>query len=140
MSIPEDFLHYLWKFRLFSQQGLTTAAGDPIEIISVGMHNKHAGSDFESAKIRIGNTLWAGNVEIHSRSSDWEKHQHQFDQAYDNVILHVVARHDREIFRTDGTKIPVLSLETLIPQKISDNYLRLRESMGWIPCGKQISS
>lgn len=139
MSVPEDFLHYLWKFRLFSQHGLKTAAGDPVEIISVGLHNKHAGPDFESATIRIGSTLWAGNVEIHLRSSDWEKHQHQFDQAYDSVILHVVALHDRDIFRTDGTKIPVLALDALIPQKISDNYLRLQESLDWIPCGNQIS-
>jgi len=140
MSIPEDFLHYLWKFRLFSQQGLATAAGDSIEIISVGLHNKNAGPDFESAKIRIGKTLWVGNVEIHLRSSDWERHQHQLDQTYDSVILHVVANHDKDIFRTDGTKIPAVSLGALIPQKISDNYLRLQESMEWIPCGKQISS
>ncbi|MEJ7779146.1 MAG: DUF2851 family protein [Daejeonella sp.] len=140
MSVPEDFLHYLWKFRLFKQQGLATVDGEPVEIISVGLHNKHAGPDFESATIRIGSTLWAGNVEIHLRSSDWEKHQHQIDQTYDSVILHVVARHDQDIFRMDGTKIPVIALEGLIPKKISDNYLRLQECMDWIPCGNQVSS
>jgi hypothetical protein len=139
MAIPEDFLHYLWKFRLFSQQGLKTASGESIEIISVGFHNKHAGPDFESAKIRIGNTLWIGNVEIHLRSSDWERHHHQIDKTYDNVILHVVSQHDQEIFRTDGTMIPVIALEALIPDKITDNYLSLLECMDWIPCGKQIS-
>lgn len=139
MAVPEDFLHYLWKYRLFNQQGLKTIYGESIEIISVGFHNKHAGPDFESAKIRIGNTLWIGNVEIHLRSSDWERHQHQIDKTYDNVILHVVSQHDQDIFRTDGTKIPVIALESLIPNKITNNYLRLLECMDWIPCGKQIS-
>ena len=139
MAIPEDFLHYLWKFRLFDQKGLYTVSGDPIEIVNVGLHNTHSGPDFQSSMIRIGNTLWAGNVEIHLRSSDWERHQHQTDKSYDNVILHVVGKHDQEIFRTDGSRIPVLSLDKLIPQQITDAYLNLVECMDWIPCGKQIS-
>jgi len=139
MAIPEDFLHYLWKFRLFNQLGLCTVAGEPIEIVNVGLHNTHAGPDFQSAKIRIGGTLWAGNVEIHLRSSDWERHNHHRDKSYDNVILHVVGRHDQEIFRTDNSNIPVLSLDKLIPQKISEAYLNLVECMDWIPCGRQIS-
>lgn len=138
MLIPEDFLHYLWKFRLFSQKDLKTASGESLNIISVGIHNKNAGPDFENAHIRIGNTLWAGNVEIHLRSSDWERHQHQFDKAYDNVILHVVGKHDLKIFRTDGTEIPVFVLDELIPPKIVANYFNLMEAMSWIPCEKQI--
>lgn len=139
MAIPEDFLHYLWKFRLFDQIGLHTISGDPIEILNVGLHNSHAGPDFQSSIIRIGDTLWAGNVEIHLRSSDWDRHKHQTDKSYDNVILHVVGKHDQEIFRTDGSSIPVLSLEKLIPNQISNAYLHLIECMDWIPCGRQIS-
>lgn len=114
-------------------------AGEPIEIVHVGLHNTHAGPDFHSSHIRIGDTLWAGNVEIHLRSSDWERHNHHTDKSYDNVILHVVGKHDLEIYRTDSTKIPVLSLDKLIPRKISEAYLSLVECMDWIPCGRQIS-
>lgn len=138
MPFPEDFLHYLWKFRLFYQQELKTESGENLEIINVGFHNQNAGPDFESAKIRIDSTLWAGNVEIHLRSSDWDRHQHQFDPAYDNVILHVVGQHDQKIFRNDGTEIPVLELGELIPANIADNYLMLMEGMNWIPCEKQL--
>ena len=138
MSFPEDFLHYLWKFRLFSQQELKTSLGEILEIMTVGIHNKNAGPDFENAKIRIGDTLWAGNVEIHLRSSDWERHRHQLDEAYENVILHVVGQHDQKIFRTDGTEIPVFVLGELIPPNIAANYNRLIECMNWIPCEKQL--
>jgi len=138
MGLPEDFLHYLWKFRLFRQQGLGTITGEPLEILDTGMHNLHAGPDFEGARIRIGDTVWAGNIEIHIRSSDWNKHRHQHDRAYDNVILHVVAIHDMDITRTDGTYIPVLSLQGLIPIRLSQNYRDLAESMDWIPCSRQI--
>ncbi|MEJ7692518.1 DUF2851 family protein [Daejeonella sp.] len=140
MAVPEDFLHYLWKFRLFDQRNLHTISGDPIEIMNVGLHNTHAGPDFQSSLIRIGNTLWAGNVEIHLRSSDWTRHKHQIDPSYDSVILHVVGKHDQEIFRTDGSMIPVLALDKLMPKKITEAYLSLVECMDWIPCGRQISN
>lgn len=139
MVIPEDFLHYLWKFRLFKQQGLNTVRGEALEILETGVHNLHAGPDFEGAKLRIGGTLWAGNVEIHIRSSDWQKHRHQHDRAYDNVILHVVALHDADVLRLDGTCIPVLSLQGLIPIRLIEQYRNLAESMDWTPCIKQIS-
>ena len=139
MAIPEDFLHYLWKYRLFEQKGLHTDTGESIEILNVGEHNSHSGPDFQSSLIKIGHTLWAGNVEIHLRSSDWDRHKHQIDKSYDNVILHVVGKHDQEIYRTDGSNIPVLSLEKLIPQRITDAYLHLVECLDWIPCGRQIS-
>lgn len=139
MALPEDFLHYLWKFRLFDQRNLRTTSGEPIEIVNVGLQNAHAGPDFQTSLIQVGDTLWAGNVEIHLRSSDWERHKHQTDRSYDNVILHVVGQHDQEVFRTDGSMIPVLSLDKLIPQKITKAYLNLVECMDWIPCGRQIS-
>lgn len=139
MTFPEEFLHYLWKFCLLKKQEYKTTSGDDLNIISVGLHNSHAGPDFESAKIRIGDTLWAGNVEIHIRSSDWNRHQHQFDPAYNNVILHVVSEHDQEIIRNDGTKIPVFEVKGLIPPEIAQNYISLMADLTWIPCEKHLS-
>jgi hypothetical protein len=138
MQLTEDFIHYLWKFRLFDQQHLKTVDGQALEIIRVGEHNKDAGPDFGAALIRMGDTLWAGNVEIHIRSSDWTRHLHQSDRAYDNVILHVVAYHDRDVLRDDGTRIPVLEISGLIPQQTADRYRYLQESMEWIPCIKRL--
>jgi len=139
MSFPEEFLHYLWKFCLLKKQKFKTTSGDDLDIINVGLHNNHAGPDFESAKIRIGDTLWAGNVEIHIRSSDWNRHQHQFDPAYDNVILHVVSEHDQKIIRNDGTEIPVFEVKDLIPPEIAQNYDSLMAGLNWIPCEKHLS-
>jgi len=140
MSFPEEFLHYIWKFCLLKKQEFKTSSGDKLEIINVGLHNNHAGPDFESAKIRIGDTLWAGNVEIHIRSSDWNRHQHQFDPAYDNVILHVVSEHDQKVIRNDGTEIPVFVVIDLIPPEITQNYISLMASLNWIPCEKHLSA
>ena len=134
----EDLLHYIWKFRLYHGPGLKTTAGESLNIVSSGQHNHHAGPDFSNAKIRIGDTLWAGNVEIHIRSSDWLRHQHQLDRAYDNVILHVVAYHDQAIFRIDGTEIAVLEIGNLIPEDIVHNYEELIAGMNWIPCENKI--
>jgi len=86
----EKLLHFIWKFRLFNQNDLQTTTGEPVEIVSQGLHNTNSGADFQQAKIRIGKTLWAGNVEIHIQSGDWFAHKHQADAAYNNVILHVV--------------------------------------------------
>ena len=83
----EDFLHYIWKFKRFNTQELTTTDGEAIQILKTGIHNQDAGPDFFNAQLKIGNTLWAGNVEIHIKSSDWDAHQHQTDAAYNNVIL-----------------------------------------------------
>lgn len=138
MSVPEDLLHFVWKFRLFKSQQFKTTESEKVEIIRPGFHNHNAGPDFENAKIKIGATLWVGNVEIHVNSSDWYRHQHQTDLAYDNVILHVVAKHDQEILRSDGTTIAVLEIEDLISEEIKQNYFLLMNGINWIPCEKKI--
>ncbi|HCN81999.1 MAG TPA: DUF2851 domain-containing protein [Sphingobacteriaceae bacterium] len=138
MPFPEDFLHYLWKFRLFDWKDLKTISGDTIEIINKGIHNKDAGPDFEHAHIRIGETIWVGNAEIHLNSSDWDKHQHSGDKAYDNVILHVVFQYDKTVFRSDGSEIQTLELKHRIPSGIQARYEELMQNMNWIPCEKQI--
>jgi len=138
MILNEDLLHYVWKFRLYHVPDLKTTCGESLEIIRPGQHNHHAGPDFSNSKIRIGGTLWAGNVEIHIRSSDWYRHQHQVDKAYDNVILHVVAQHDQSVYRDDGTEIAALEIGNLIPEKIAENYYDLMAGLNWIPCEKKI--
>lgn len=106
MIFQEDLLHYIWKFRRFKPLLLKTACGMRLEILSVGTYNTDAGPDFKDALLNIDGTLWAGNVEVHIRSSDWIKHNHHLDAAYDNVILHVVFEDDAKIFRPSGTLIP----------------------------------
>jgi len=88
--MKEDFLHYIWKKQLFDKTDLFTINSEKIQIIRVGEHNTNAGPDFLNAKIKIEGLIWAGNVEIHINSSDWHKHKHQNDKAYNNVILHLL--------------------------------------------------
>jgi hypothetical protein len=136
----EEILHYIWKFKRFKMLNLKTVDGTAVSISSVGLHNLDAGPDFSEAKIKIGDTLWAGNVEIHIKSSDWLKHQHQHDKAYDNVILHVVWEHDVEIKRTDGTVIPTLALKDIVNSIVIENYLQLKENTYWIPCQNSLKT
>ena len=88
--MKEDFLHYLWKFKKFDTFNLKTSNGEEIVIVNVGNYLELAGPDFFNAQIIIGNQKWAGNVEIHLKSSDWYVHHHERDANYENVILHVV--------------------------------------------------
>jgi hypothetical protein len=140
MLSSEKVLHHIWKYKLFPFQDLSTTNKESIKIISSGLHNHDAGPDFQNAKIEIDGTLWAGNVEIHIKSSDWLKHQHQKDKAYDNVILHVVWEHDKEIIRTDGTIIFCLELNKIVDPKLLDNYHQLKENNYWIPCETQLQN
>ena len=118
----EDFLHYIWKYRLFDSKVLSTAIGENIEIIKPGEHNTDGGPDFLNARIKIEDTIWAGNIEIHLNSSDWLKHNHHKDKAYDNIILHVVYNNDNCVLRSNKEPIPVLELKELIPQNIFEKY------------------
>jgi hypothetical protein len=136
----EEILHFIWKFKSFKILNLKTIDGTAISISSVGFHNLDAGPDFSEAKIKIGDTLWAGNVEIHIKSSDWLKHQHQYDKAYDNVILHVVWEYDAAIKRTDGTLIPTLVLKDIVDSHVMENYLQLKENTYWIPCQNSLKT
>jgi len=138
MDFPEDFLHYVWQFRSFDQLKLFCANGEDLKILQTGLHNKNAGPDFSGAKIKIGETTWVGNVEIHIKSSDWKKHNHQNDAAYDSVILHVVYHHDCEIFRDDGTLLPVLVLKDKISEILINRFEKLYYNLNDFPCMHQI--
>lgn len=132
--MKEDFLHYLWRTRQFDCSNLSTTKNIPIQILHFGEYNSNAGPDFLNAKVQIGETVWIGNVEIHVNASEWLKHQHQTDNAYDNVILHVVYDFDKEIFRKTGEAIDTLELRNRIPADIIRHYERLMYNAYWIPC------
>ncbi|UCG26847.1 MAG: DUF2851 family protein [Bacteroidales bacterium] len=130
--MKEDFLHHIWKFGLFEKRNLNTDTGEKVRIMDPGEHNTDAGPDFFNARIMVGETLWVGNVEVHINSSDWLRHGHNSDKAYDNVILQVVFNHDMEIFRTSGQTIPTIQIE--FKEEIYRNYLHLTGNKEWIPC------
>ena len=139
MLFTEDFLHYVWKFRLFDRIGLQTTDGETIEIYSAGMHNTDSGPDFQNARLKIGDTIWAGNVELHLSSSDWQKHKHSTDNAYDNVILHVVYRDDEPLVLPNGRRIPTLELKDRIPGELYGRYHNLIfGNQTTIPCEASI--
>ncbi|MEF8809463.1 MAG: DUF2851 family protein [Bacteroidales bacterium] len=131
-KVPEKFLHYLWKYRLFEEKKLQTTDGENIEVVDVGLPNTDSGPDFQNAKIKIGKTLWAGNVEIHINSADWYHHGHDSDKAYDNVILQVVLNNNQQVKRTTGENIPTTELK--FPQKLFKNYESLLKNEAWVPC------
>ncbi len=135
--MKESILHYVWQFKLFSPVGLKTADGQIVEVIDVGQANTDAGPDFFNAKLKIGDTLWAGNVELHVKSSYWYEHKHETDKAYNNVVLHVVNQIDREVVRENGEKIPQIELK--IPDYILANYEELLSTKKWIYCEDKIA-
>ena len=106
----EQLLHYIWKHKIFPIQELKTTTGQKVEIIDTGLANTNAGPDFFNAKVKLNGVLWVGNVEIHEHSSDWLKHGHHTDAAYDSVILHITSDADIDVYRTDGEPIPQLIL------------------------------
>lgn len=133
--MQEDFLHYIWKHKKFQIDNLKTTSGESILLTSVGQHNFNSGPDFFNAKLKIGEQLWAGNVEIHIKSSDWFLHNHEQDKAYDNVILHVVWEDDTEVFRKNNTVIPTLILKDVVDESLLSNYKKLfAKGDKWINC------
>lgn len=136
-NIKEEFLHYIWKNRLFKDDVFFDSDGNKIKIIDTGLYNIDAGPDFFNAKIKTGETIWAGNIEIHLKSSYWEKHNHQNDKAYDNVILQLVYEHDKEVFNTKGEQIQTCELK--FDPKYLENYDHLLTSQNDIPCNNFIS-
>lgn len=142
-EIMEQLLHYVWKHRMFPLEPLYTtpsAGAEPeaIEVIDPGLHNYGAGPDFFNAKVRIGQQLWVGNVEIHLRSSDWYRHHHETDEAYHNVILHVVGMKDCEVTTPLPTpeqgerRLPTLELP--VPEAVEANYRELLAEEAYPPC------
>ncbi len=133
--MDENLLHFVWKFRLFDSSNLTTPSGQRVEVIHPGYHNRDAGADFSNAKVKIDGVLWAGNVELHLKSSDWFAHKHHTDGAYDNVILHVVFEKDKHTaLRKSGEPIPVLELKDRIKPNTLSRFADLAKRKASIPC------
>ena len=134
----ESVLHFVWKFRLFPQFGLRTVDDKPVEIIHPGIHNTNSGPDFTDARIKIDGQLWAGNVELHIRTSDWFRHRHQNDPAYRSVILHVVYETDSKSL--SDSEPPVIELKKYINSTVLKNAEHLLSSQSEIPCHNLLSS
>lgn len=130
--MKEEFLHFIWKYSLYHKDRLVTSSGDAVEVIHPGFYNRDSGPDFFNALIRYGGTLWAGNVEIHTKASNFCLHGHNHDHAYDNVILHVVAVNDRKVFNAAGRELPaaVISFDETIYEK----YINLVNNPHAIAC------
>ncbi len=145
MLMNEAFLHYLWKFLKFedatSQDGLVTTAGQSLQILKPGTPNNLAGPDFFNAHLRIDNQLWAGNVEIHLKSTHWYQHNHERDEAYHNVILHVVWEDDCDVFDKAGNAVPTLELRTRVSDALLQSYKNLlqREKVSFINCERDLA-
>ncbi len=134
--LPETFLHFIWENRLFYTGNQQTVNGEPLEILRTGTKNSHAGPDFFNARVKIGKTVWAGNVEIHKKASDWGRHNHGSDKSYENVILHVVEKADKSLFRENGTEISTFEMSW--PRRYTQNFQEMLEARTWIPCQKNL--
>ena len=134
----EAFLHYVWKHKLYIADAFQTTDKMPLEIIDTGIYNSDAGPDFFNAKIRLGDKMWAGNIEIHTHSSDWYKHNHDSNKAYNSVILHVVISADMPIIQSEsGRNISQWVMK--IPLSIQENYYSLVRKEESISCLGRIS-
>jgi len=131
--MTEEFLHYVWKYRLYNPS-ISLDNGEFISIIKTGSYNTNSGPDFFNALIKIGTTSWAGNIEIHVNASDWFRHKHQSNPAYDNIILHVVYNNDAVIQRSNNDPIPTLVLREQFDPMLYNLYDHLIHNRKQIPC------
>lgn len=130
----EHFIHYIWRTKLFNHEKLTLVDGSPIEIIDYGQYNTDSGPDFLHGKIKVNGTLFAGHIEMHLKSSDWNLHRHQEDPAYNSVILHVVGKHESEVYNQQGQSIFSLEIGPRIDAGQGERYRSIQSHQGWIPC------
>jgi hypothetical protein len=135
----EAFVSYVWRCQYFERRNLATADGKPLQVLRTGLPNTDAGPDFSEACIRLGEQTWVGQVEIHVKTSDWLRHQHQQNRRYDNTILHVVWDNDltEPLLRPDGTAIPLLVLRPLTDPLLLEKYAQLHHAAEPIPCAAQ---
>ena len=133
--MTERLLQFIWQFQYFNKSELVTEAGESVQIIFPGQYNTNQGPDFSDSKIKIGKTIWAGSVEIHIKTSDWKKHNHQDDKNYTNVILHVVWEDDRV-----SSNVPVVELKDRVSKILLLRYEELMSSSAFIPCEKCVAS
>jgi len=130
----EKLLQYIWQFQYYNKNDLATSEGEPLQIIHQGNINTNQGADFSEAKIKIGNTILAGNIELHTRSSDWNVHKHTDDKNYGNIILHVVWEHDLDIKDINDNMLPTLELNSRVSKILLSKYEQMMNNSIFIPC------
>ena len=128
----EQLLQYIWQHRLWRSEDMTTNDGRHVRVLDPGLLNTDAGPDFFNAKVEIEGQTWVGNIEMHVRASDWKRHGHDHDHAYDSVILHVVDKDDAPVFRSNGERIPQLVLQ--VSPLFNESYNQLVNSRTALPC------
>lgn len=114
-NVKEIRLQKIWEKLAFSPQMLETTTGESLHIINHGSWNNHNGPDFLNAEILINSVQHFGAIEIHINASDWNKHHHQKDARYNQVILHVVWNDDVKCLQENGESPTTLCLKTRIP-------------------------
>ncbi len=136
--MKEQQLHHLWKWRKLPVNGLQLTGGEVLVILDPGTLNGLSGPDFLNAHIRIGETCWVGHVELHVKSSDWYAHGHQEDPNYQNVILHVVWEHNREVLAANGLPLPTLQVRDYVSEKLLITYHLTKVPLepGFLKCGQ----
>lgn len=130
----ERLLQFIWQFQHYNAKELTLSSGEPLKVIHSGILNQHQGPDFTDARIRIGTTIWAGNVELHVLASDWYKHTHEEDPNYQNIILHVVWEEDAIVKDAYHQSIPTLILSGRVSGLLLDRYGQMMETVRQVPC------
>ncbi len=136
MTVREELLYYVWSARHFDMTNLRTCGGDALEVLQWGYRNFDSGPDFLDARIQMDGHVWAGHIEMHVRASDWYKHAHQHDSAYQNVILHVVMENDCAIALPNGEPLACIELKDRIDQQVIETYQGLMQARSWIPCAR----
>jgi hypothetical protein len=134
--MKEELLHFIWQYRHFSHTPLILVNNSEIQILSVGHLNSDSGPDFLNSKIILNGLVWVGSVEIHLKSSDWDKHGHHLDEAYNGVLLHVVWENDSVVYNQLGEEIPTLVLADYVDPGLIDRVEGLINNQKWIPCQK----
>ena len=134
----EQLMQYVWQHRLWCSEDMATVDGRRVRVLDPGLLNTDAGPDFFNAKVEIGGHVWVGNVEIHVRASDWHRHGHDRDRAYDNVVLHVVEHDDAPVTRTTGERIPQVVLR--VSPRFGEHYASLVNARVQLPCAAQLHS
>jgi len=136
--MKEDLLQFIWQHKLLKPLPLITVSGKEINVLRPGDLNLDSGPDFFNARIELDQVILAGNIEVHVNSSDWLKHKHQQDKAYDNIILHVVYKHDKQLEQNSRFNVEVLELKTLISEETLGKYKQLIQSKQELPCHNQL--
>lgn len=135
----EQLLQFIWESGLYDAHDLRTTDGRKLEVIAAGHIQQHSGPDLDGALVRIDGQLWAGNVEVHIRASDWYVHQHHIDPAYDNVVLHAVHMHDADVRTDSGAMPPTVELRSRIDPGSITLHHDLMTSRAWVPCAERLS-